>query len=70
MIAVAALAESSVELTVRVWVNTGDLWPFNRNMHEQVKKAFDAEGISIPFPQRDVHVFQARQSRSTAVVES
>lgn len=70
LIAVAALAESSVELTVRVWINTGDLWPFNRDMHEKVKKAFDAEGISIPFPQRDVHLFQAQQSKATAVVES
>jgi small conductance mechanosensitive channel len=60
LIVVGALGASSVDLTVRVWTQSGDLWPFFWDMQEKVKKAFDAEGISIPFPQRDVHVFQAR----------
>jgi small conductance mechanosensitive channel len=58
LIVVGALGESSVDLTVRAWTKSGDLWPFYWDMHEKVKKAFDAEGISIPFPQRDVHMIK------------
>ena len=57
MIVVGGLGDSSVNLTVRAWTNSGDLWPFYWGMQERVKKAFDAEGISIPFPQRDVHMY-------------
>ncbi len=56
LIVVEALADSSVNFKVRVWVNTADYWGVNFAMIEAVKKAFDAEGISIPFPQRDVHM--------------
>ena len=56
---VGGLGESSVDLTVRAWTKAGDLWPFYWDMQERVKKAFDAEGISIPFPQRDVHMYKA-----------
>ena len=59
LVVVGALGESSVDLTVRVWTKAGDLWPFYWDMHEKVKKAFDAEGISIPFPQRDVHMIKS-----------
>ena len=59
LIVVGALGESSVDLTVRAWTKSGDLWPFYWDMQEKVKKAFDAEGISIPFPQRDVHMYKA-----------
>jgi len=58
LIVVGALGESSVDLTVRVWTKSADLWPYYWNMQERVKKAFDAEGISIPFPQRDVHLYK------------
>ena len=58
LIVVGALGESSVDLTVRAWTKSADLWPFYWDMHEKVKKAFDAEGISIPFPQRDVHMYR------------
>ena len=58
LIVVGALGESSVDLTVRAWTKSGDLWPFYWDMHEKVKKTFDAEGISIPFPQRDVHMIK------------
>lgn len=59
MIVVGGLGDSSVNLTVRVWTKSADLWPFYWDMQERVKKAFDAEGISIPFPQRDVHMYKA-----------
>ncbi|KPQ26657.1 MAG: small conductance mechanosensitive channel [Marinobacter excellens HL-55] len=59
MIVVGGLGESSVDLTVRAWTKSADLWPFYWDMQERVKKAFDAEGISIPFPQRDVHMIKA-----------
>jgi small conductance mechanosensitive channel len=58
-IAVSALADSSVNFVCRVWVNTADYWVVFFAMHENVKKAFDAEGVSIPFPQRDVHIHNA-----------
>lgn len=56
LIVVEALADSSVNFKVRVWVNTADYWGVNFAMIEAVKKTFDKEGISIPFPQRDVHM--------------
>lgn len=58
-ICVAGLGDSSVNLMFRVWVPTDELWPYYWEMQEKVKKAFDAEGISIPFPQRDVHMYKA-----------
>lgn len=58
MIVVAELADSSVNFTVRLWVNTSDYWGVYFAMQETVKKEFDAKGISIPFPQQDVHMHQ------------
>ncbi len=55
-IAVTELAENSVDFSVRVWTKASDLWPFRFATLEGVKKAFDERGISIPFPQRDVHL--------------
>jgi len=55
-VAVSELADSSVNFVVRVWANAGDYWGIFFDMTENVKKAFDKEGISIPFPQTDVHV--------------
>lgn len=49
------LADSSVNFAVRPWVRTGDYWPVYFDLMEAMKKRFDAEGITIPFPQRDVH---------------
>ncbi len=57
-IVVSELADSSVNITTRVWVNAADYWGVFFDMTEKVKLAFDQEGISIPFPQRDVHLFQ------------
>ncbi len=57
-IAVKEMADSSVNFVVRVWAKTPDYWGIYFDMQEKVKKAFDAEGVSIPFPQRDVHIYQ------------
>jgi small conductance mechanosensitive channel len=61
-IAVSALADSSVNFVVRPWVKTEDYWGVMFDLTEAIKKRFDQEGISIPFPQRDVHVYQASTS--------
>jgi len=59
VIAVSELAESSVNFVVRPWVKTEDYWAVNFDITEQVKKRFDAEKISIPFPQQDVNIVKA-----------
>jgi len=58
-VAVLELADSSVNLAVRPWVKTVDYWNVYFDITEKVKLAFDEQGVSIPFPQRDVHLFQA-----------
>lgn len=58
VIVLSELADSSVNFTVRLWVNTADYWGVYFDTHEAVKKSFDAQGISIPFPQQDVHMHQ------------
>lgn len=55
LIAVAQLADSSVNLNVRPWVNTDDYWGVLYAVTEKIKVEFDANGITIPFPQRVVH---------------
>ncbi len=57
-IAVSELADSSVNFVVRPWAKASDYWGVYMTMMENFKKAFDANGISIPFPQRDVHVYK------------
>jgi small conductance mechanosensitive channel len=57
-VAVAELADSSVNLVVRPWVATGDYWDVRFALTEAIKRALDQAGISIPFPQRDVHLFR------------
>jgi len=59
-VAVSELADSSVNFVVRVWADAGNYWGIFFDMTEAVKKAFDKEGISIPFPQTDVHVHQVK----------
>ncbi len=56
VIAVSELADSSVNFVVRPWVRTGDYWDVLWDTTEKVKLRFDEAGISIPFPQMDVHV--------------
>ena len=56
VVAVSELADSSVNFVVRPWVKTSDYWDVLWDTTEAVKEAFDKEGISIPFPQQDVHM--------------
>ncbi len=56
LVAVGELADSSVNFNVRPWVNSGDYWPVLFDVTEKVKLAFDDNGISIPFPQMDLHI--------------
>lgn len=56
LIAVGELANSSVNFNVRPWVNSGDYWNVKFDLTERIKLAFDANGISIPYPQMDVHL--------------
>jgi small conductance mechanosensitive channel len=58
-IAVSALADSSVNFVVRPWVKTSDYWGVMFDLTEAIKKRFDKEGISFPFPQQDVHLYKA-----------
>lgn len=52
------LSESSVDFIVRPWAKPEDYWEVYWDITREVKMRFDAEGISIPFPQRDVHIYQ------------
>ncbi len=60
MFAVAELADNSVNLTVRAWCNSDDYWPLKFGLTKGLKERFDAEGISIPYPQRTVHIAKAQ----------
>jgi small conductance mechanosensitive channel len=61
IIAVAELADSSVNLVFRPWVKTTDYWDVRFDLTEKIKNALDAAGISIPFPQQDVHLFVEKE---------
>ncbi|MGB8330967.1 MAG: hypothetical protein WCE62_12665, partial [Polyangiales bacterium] len=52
------LGDSSVNFVVRPWSKTADYWDVYWDITREVKQRFDKEGISIPFPQRDVHVYR------------
>ena len=54
-VAVGELADSSVNFNVRPWCKTSDYWGVYGDIHEKIKLTFDAEGISIPYPQMDIH---------------
>ncbi len=62
-IAVAELGDSSVNLRVRPWSKSADYWPLMLALTERIKKAFDSEGITISYPQRDVHMHQVANGR-------
>lgn len=56
MVAVLELAESSVNIAARPWIKSGDYWPVYFDLTEKIKVELEANGITIPFPQRDIHV--------------
>jgi small conductance mechanosensitive channel len=60
-IGVIELADSSVNLVCRPWVKASDYWPLRFDLMETVKRRFDEAGISIPFPQREVHVYSTTE---------
>jgi small conductance mechanosensitive channel len=57
-VALKELGDSSVDITVRAWVEAADYWAVFFRMNEEVYKTFEKEGLSIPFPQHDVHLFR------------
>jgi small conductance mechanosensitive channel len=60
MIKLHKLGDSSVNFIVRPWVRTADYWSVYWDITREVKLRFDREGISIPFPQRDIHVYESK----------
>ncbi len=60
-IGLVELGDSSVNFVVRPWATPADYWDVYFNINEKMKKRFDAEGISIPFPQRDVHLYEQKK---------
>ena len=60
-IAVLELADSSVNFVVRPWARTSDYWGVYFDLTEKIKKRFDNEGISFPFPQQDVHLYTTKE---------
>ena len=56
LVAVAELADNSVNFVVRVWTKTGDYWSAKWALTEAGKEQLEASGASIPFPQRDIHI--------------
>jgi small conductance mechanosensitive channel len=60
-ITVSEMADSSVNFAVRPWCKPADYWGVYFGVTEGIKKKFDAEGITIPFPQRDVHIYEHKE---------
>ena len=59
LVAVTDLGDSSVNFTVRAWCNAGDRWPMMLDLTKNIKERLDQEGISIPYPQRTIHMASA-----------
>ena len=53
----SSINDNSINFIVRPWVNSSDVLSVKYSILEQIKKRFDEEGISIPYPQRDVHIY-------------
>jgi len=58
-VAVAELADSSVNFVVRPWVKAADYWAVRWHLTKQIKLAFDENDISMPYPQQDIYLHQA-----------
>ena len=62
-IRVNAYKDSSVEYVVRVWCATADYWPLYHDLLEQVKEAFDKNGIQMPYSHLNVHVVERKEEK-------
>jgi len=69
MIRLHNLGDSSVDFVVRPWTKTDNYWTVFWDITRTVKKRFDQEGVSIPFPQRDVHIYQKPAPDTSAAAE-
>jgi small conductance mechanosensitive channel len=58
MVGVLSMSDSSIDLAVRPWVKVADYWAVFFALNEAIKKRIEAEGLTIPFPQRDVHMYK------------
>lgn len=58
LVGVLAMADSSIDFAVRPWVKVADYWTAFFALNEAIKKRIEAEGLTIPFPQRDVHLYK------------
>lgn len=67
---VAALAESAVDITLRYWTTTADSWQTGLDLTQAGKLAFDQKGISIPVPQREVHLFSSESPKADDISAS
>jgi len=63
-IMVLELADSSINIAVRPWVKTADYWVVRADMLQTIKETFDEQGISIPYPQSDVHMFSSTSDQA------
>jgi small conductance mechanosensitive channel len=70
VVKVHSLGDSSVNFVVRPWVARDDYWDVYWDVTREVKLRFDREGVSIPFPQRDVHVYPARSPEEPSRTDS
>ena len=62
LIAVGTLADSSVNIRVRPWAETANVWPLRYDLTKRIKQRFDEENITIPFPQRDIHYIAGKDA--------
>lgn len=69
LIAVGTLADSSVNIRVRPWTQTDNVWPLRYDLIKRIKERFDEEDITIPFPQRDVHFFGEQAGTAPEIEE-
>lgn len=61
LIAIGGLGDSAVVIRVRPWTETPNVWPLRYDLTKRIKERFDEEGISFPYPQQDVHLFQENE---------